>query len=44
MRGRGVYEKMQCGKCHGPDGKGDDPSAKTLKGNKGRRIYPFDFT
>ena len=43
-RGLAVYEKMQFGVCHGPEGRGDGPSARTLKDDQGRPIYPFDFT
>jgi mono/diheme cytochrome c family protein len=43
-RGRQVYEKMQCAKCHGEDGRGAGPSAPTLKDTAGRFINSRDFT
>lgn len=43
-RGKLVYEKMQCTKCHGDDGRGDGPSALTLNDTKGRHINSRDFT
>ncbi len=42
--GRKVYEKMQCGQCHGEKGRGDGPSAATLKDQWGMPIIPYDFT
>ena len=37
-RGRKVYEKADCGECHGREARGDGPSAKDLK------IKPADLT
>jgi len=37
-RGRKVYEKADCGECHGREARGDGPSAKDLK------IKPPDLT
>lgn len=42
--GKLVYQKMQCFKCHGEDGRGDGPSATTLTDAKGRHINSRDFT
>ncbi|MBI1853361.1 MAG: c-type cytochrome [Planctomycetes bacterium] len=42
--GRTAYEKNKCGDCHGTLGKGDGPSAPTLKDDKGVKIEAFDFT
>lgn len=42
--GRKIYELMQCAKCHGDKGRGDGPSAETLKDDQGRAIRPYDFT
>jgi DMSO reductase family type II enzyme heme b subunit len=42
--GRVAYEQMQCFKCHGEGGKGDGPSADTLKDDWDRPIRPYDFT
>jgi len=44
LRGREVFDKMQCWKCHGPEGHGDGPSAATLTNDKGQPIPPYDFT
>lgn len=43
-RGRLVYEKLQCAKCHGEDGRGAGPSALTLTDSKGFHINSRDFT
>jgi len=43
-RGKEVYARMKCADCHGETGKGDGPSAKTLKDDDGNRILPYDFT
>ncbi len=37
-RGRKAYDKGECRECHGPEGRGDGPSAKDLK------IKPTDLT
>ena len=41
--GRQLYEKMQCAKCHGPAGRGDGPSARTLVDDWGQPIKPYNF-
>jgi len=43
-RGKRLYKKMECWKCHGQQGRGDGPSAPTLTDNKERPIPPYDFT
>lgn len=43
-RGREVYAKMQCAKCHGDDGRGVGPSSVTLVDAKGRYVNARDFT
>ncbi len=43
-RGRDVYAKMQCAKCHGEDGRGVGPSAATLVDAKNRFVNTRDFT
>src|SRR5581483_4633246 len=43
-RGRDVYARMQCAKCHGDDGRGVGPSAPTLVDLKGRYVNARDFT
>jgi mono/diheme cytochrome c family protein len=44
LRGREIFQKVQCWKCHGPEGKGDGPSAPTLTDDAGYPIRPFDFS
>lgn len=41
--GKALYEKMQCGQCHGPAGRGDGPAAATLKDNWGNPIKAYNF-
>jgi cytochrome c oxidase cbb3-type subunit 2 len=43
-RGKQLYKKMECWKCHGQGGHGDGPSASTLTDSKDRPIVPYDFT
>ena len=43
-KGKAVYVQMKCAECHGADGKGDGPSAPTLRDNWGNPIAPRDFT
>jgi mono/diheme cytochrome c family protein len=42
--GKALFTKMECWKCHGPQGKGDGPSAATLTDSKDQPIRPYDFT
>jgi cytochrome c oxidase cbb3-type subunit 2 len=43
-RGREVYAKMQCAKCHGDDGRGVGPSSNEMVDGKGRHVNARDFT
>jgi mono/diheme cytochrome c family protein len=43
LHGRELYQKMECWKCHGPQGHGDGPSAATLTDNKDQPIRPYNF-
>lgn len=43
-RGRALYDKMQCGQCHGATGVGDGPSAHTLVDRWGWPNPPANFT
>ena len=43
-RGRTVYAKMQCEKCHGADGRGVGPSTPSLVDAKGVFVNTRDFT
>ncbi len=42
--GRALFDEMQCFKCHGPEGRGDGPSAATLTDDWGMPIEPADLT
>ena len=42
--GRQVYEETGCARCHGDLGRGDGPSAPTLKDDWGRHIKVADLT
>ena len=41
LRGRALFQKMECWKCHGPAGHGDGPSASTLTDSKDNPIRPY---
>ena len=44
-RGRELYVLLECGACHGPEGRGDGPSAHTLQPDVwGNPQKPFNFT
>lgn len=44
-RGKELYQStLKCVECHGPEGRGNGPSAPTLRDNKGNPIPPYDFT
>lgn len=43
-RGKELFQKtLKCVECHGVEGRGDGPSASTLRDNLGNPIRPFDF-
>lgn len=44
LRGREVFQRMECWKCHGPAGHGDGPSASTLMDSKDNPIRPYNFS
>lgn len=44
LRGRVLFQKMECWKCHGPAGHGDGPSASTLTDSKDNPIRPYNFS
>jgi mono/diheme cytochrome c family protein len=44
LHGREIYQNVQCWKCHGPEGRGDGPSAPTLTDDFGFPIRPYDFS
>jgi cytochrome c oxidase cbb3-type subunit 2 len=41
--GKALFTKLECWKCHGPEGKGDGPSAATLTDSKDNPIRPYNF-
>ena len=44
-KGKELYQKtLMCGECHGAEGRGDGPSAPTLRDNREDPIKPYDFT
>jgi len=43
-KGRAVYSDLKCTNCHGASGRGDGPSALTLKGDDGVRTWAPDLT
>jgi cytochrome c oxidase cbb3-type subunit I/II len=43
-QGKRLYERAKCAECHGETGKGDGPSAASLKDDFDRPIRPADFT
>jgi mono/diheme cytochrome c family protein len=42
--GRDLFQRLECWKCHGVEGRGDGPSAPTLTDSKDRPITPYDFS
>ena len=42
--GRAKFEEAGCAECHGPDARGNGPSAKELKDHWGNAILPSDLT
>jgi cytochrome c oxidase cbb3-type subunit 2 len=42
--GKRMYVDAGCNQCHGPEGKGDAPSANELKDESGNSIVPTDLT
>jgi mono/diheme cytochrome c family protein len=35
---------MECGTCHGPDGRGDGEAAAGMRDDAGRQVFAFDMT
>ena len=42
--GQDVYNRLQCWKCHGVEGKANGPSAATLQDSLNRPIQAYNFT
>jgi mono/diheme cytochrome c family protein len=42
-RGKELFTKLECWKCHGHEGRGDGPAAATLTDNNNQPIHPYDF-
>lgn len=42
-RGKALFVKLECWKCHGPLGRADGPSAATLTDSKDMPIKPYNF-
>jgi cytochrome c oxidase cbb3-type subunit 2 len=43
-RGQAIYDRLQCGQCHGHSGRGDGPLAAALRDSKNQPIRPQNFT
>jgi mono/diheme cytochrome c family protein len=41
--GAQVFQKLECWKCHGQEGRGDGPSAATLTDSTDQPIKPYNF-
>ena len=44
LRGRALFQKVECWKCHGPAGHGDGPAASALIDSKDHPIMPHNFS
>ena len=44
QHGKELFTKLECWKCHGPEGRGDGPSASTLTDSNDQPIRPYNFT
>lgn len=42
--GSELFQKLECWKCHGQEGRGDGPSASTLTDSSDQPIRPYNFT
>jgi cytochrome c oxidase cbb3-type subunit 2 len=43
QHGHDLFQKLECWKCHGPEGRGDGPSAATLTDSNDQPIRPYNF-
>lgn len=44
QHGQELFQKLDCWKCHGQEGRGDGPSASTLTDSNDQPIRPYNFT
>jgi cytochrome c oxidase cbb3-type subunit 2 len=44
LRGSSVYEKLQCGKCHGADGRGTGAAATSFEDDWAQPLHAADLT
>lgn len=44
LAGRAMFQKFECWKCHGPEGRGNGPSASGMTDSKDQPITPYDFS
>jgi len=44
QHGHELFQKLECWKCHGQEGRGDGPSAATLTDSNDQPIRPYNFT
>jgi mono/diheme cytochrome c family protein len=44
QHGGELFQKLECWKCHGQEGRGDGPSASTLTDSNDQPIRPYNFT
>jgi mono/diheme cytochrome c family protein len=42
--GQELFQKLECWKCHGQEGRGDGPSASTLTDSNDQPIRPYNFS
>jgi len=42
--GQALFQKLECWKCHGVEGRANGPSADTLQDDQNRPIKPYNFT
>jgi len=43
QHGKELFTKLECWKCHGPEGRGDGPSSSTLTDSNDQPIRPYNF-
>jgi mono/diheme cytochrome c family protein len=43
-QGKGIFQKLECWKCHGQEGRSDGPSAATLTDSNDQPIRPYNFS